>query len=258
MKKRKSKNFVYVFLSLFLVLTACSKNETKDLVDEDKTPPPVEDKFTPQDAGFSFKKLATTTDNITDYLMYIPEGYNEKKTYKWPIVFFLHGVGEMGANVSVLKQVGLSKVVQGKQFIMIAPLCNKGWWNPAALEKLYKEVMAELHVDTTRVYLTGLSMGGYGTWDWGSYYAEHFAAMVPICGGGSVDRMQRLKSMPIWVFHSADDGTVNVSESRVLVDALKKLGSNVKYTEYPDGGHDAWTRAYNTTELYTWLLQQHK
>lgn len=259
MKKSGSKFFIYVFLLALLGVTACTKDEVTKVTDDipNETPLP-EDNFTPQQEGFTSLKLNKPTDIITDYLMYIPEGYNEKKSYKWPIVFFLHGVGEMGADISVLKNVGLSKVMKGKEFIMVAPLCNKGWWNAASLEVVYQQVMADLHVDSSRVYLTGLSMGGFGTWDWSTFKPDHFAAMVPICGGGNVNLMANIKSKPIWVFHSADDKTVSVEQSRVLVKKLKELGSNVKYTEYPTGGHDAWTRAYNTPELFTWLLQQHK
>lgn len=262
MKKSRSKKIVYVFVALFFAIVSCSKTESKSIVPDPETGTPSkpvqEDTFTPQTVGFSNKKLVKPTDIITDYVVYIPEGYNEKKDYKWPVVFFLHGIGERGKDISAVRQVGLSRVMKGKQFIMVAPLCNNDWWNSAALEVLYKEVMDSLHVDKTKVYLTGLSMGGYGTWDWGSLHSEHFAALVPICGAGTVSRMSRLQHTPVWVFHSADDPTVNVNESRTLVNELKRLGADVQYTEYPDGGHDAWTRAYNTPELYTWLLKQHK
>lgn len=261
MKKSRSKKIIYVFVALLLAIVSCSKSETKSIVTPPDTGTPSQpekgDTFSKQPIGFSNRKLVKPADIISDYLVYIPDGYNEKKDYKWPVVFFLHGIGERNQDVSVLRQVGLSRVMKGKEFIMIAPMA-KDWWSSGSLEVLYKEVMDSLHVDNSRVYLTGLSMGGYGTWDWGSLHAEHFAAIVPICGGGDLARMPKLQKMPVWAFHSADDPTVNVNESRRLVNELKRLGGNIQYTEYPDGGHDAWTRAYNTPELFTWLLKQHK
>ncbi|HWV66692.1 alpha/beta hydrolase-fold protein, partial [Chitinophaga sp.] len=130
------------------------------------------------------KKIDTKGGNISNYVLYIPDGYNEKKDYKWPVVIFLHGVGEMGNNIDVIKNVGLMKVAAGKPFVIVAPQCLSGWWNPQYLEILYKEVVSKYHVDPKRVYLTGLSMGGYGTWDWSSAHPEEFAAIIPISGGG--------------------------------------------------------------------------
>lgn len=253
MKKRGIKILNHVFVWSTLALFSCSKTDNATSVK-----PPVADSFAPQTTGVTARKMSAQTGNMTDYLLYIPDGYNEKKDYKWPVVFFLHGIAEIGNNVNVLKNVGLVKVAAGKPFVIVAPQCGKDWWNIAALETFYKEVMSKYHVDPNRVYLTGLSMGGYGTWDWGTEHPERFAALIPICGAGSKSQMPKLKTMPIWVFHCADDPTVNVSNSRTLVDALKAIGSNVQYTEYPSGGHDAWTRTYANADVYTWLLKQHK
>ncbi|HVI49445.1 MAG TPA: dienelactone hydrolase family protein [Chitinophaga sp.] len=254
MKKRRIKFFVHTLALCALVLLACSKSGTSNPAPSpgDSTNP-----VSPYPEGISTQKTDTKGGNVSDYLLYIPPGYNEKKNYRWPVVFFLHGVGEMGSDVNVLREAGLMKVAAGKPFIIVAPQCRKGWWNPAVLEYLYKEVRNKYNVDTNRIYLTGMSMGGYGTWDWSSSFTGRFAAIVPICGGGSVSAMVRLKSTPVWAFHSANDSTVAVTETRALVQALKDLGGNVKYTEYPDGGHDAWTRTYANPDVYTWLLQQH-
>ncbi|PSL50104.1 phospholipase/carboxylesterase [Chitinophaga niastensis] len=248
-----------------LTLFACSKKETTTPVETKPPvttppviPPPVGDSFARQTPGITAQKIAIKGGNISDYLLYVPDGYNEKKDYKWPVVIFLHGLGEIGNNINVLRNVGLVKVVSGKPFVMVAPQCLSGWWNTEYLEAVYKEVINKYHVDPSRVYLTGLSMGGFGTWDWSSAHPERFAAIVPICGGGNVNTMVKLKTMSVWVFHCTDDPTVNVTNSRTLVKALKDMGGNVQYTEYPTGGHDAWTRTYANAEVYTWMLKQHK
>jgi predicted peptidase len=116
--------------------------------------------------------------------------------------------------------------------------------------------MDKYKVDKQRVYLTGVSLGGYGTWSMARRFPDYFAAIVPICGGGSRSRLERLKNMPIWVFHGAKDETVSIKESERMVDALKALDGNVRFTVYPETGHDAWTETYNNPKLYEWLLEQ--
>ncbi|MBV8255761.1 MAG: hypothetical protein JO154_24415 [Chitinophaga sp.] len=256
MKKRKIKNLCHV-LVLLTALFSCSK---KDMSGPDKpgTNPPKEDVFDPQTVGITAKKVVNGGGNISDYLLYIPDGYNTRKDYKWPLVIFLHGIGEIGTNVDILRNVALPRVVKGQPFVMVAPQCTKSWWNGATLQTFYKEVVAKYHVDSNRVILTGLSMGGMATWDWICASPNNFAAAVPISGVGDPKLMGNVKKMPIWAFHSADDPTVSVNGSRLAVQALQAIGGNIKYTEYPTGGHDAWTRAYATPELYTWMLNQHK
>ncbi len=123
-----------------------------------------------------------------------------------------------------------------------------------ALNDLLDKIIAEDRVDADRVYLTGLSMGGYGTWDWAIQSPDRFAAIAPICGGGNPDKVRAIRSMPVWVFHGAKDPTVPIAESEKMVKALKKAGSNVKFTVYPEAGHDSWTETYNNPELYKWFL----
>lgn len=224
------------------------------------TPPPGEDSFPTETLGLSTEKVTGDVGNINpEYVLYVPDTYNSDKTKKWPLVIFLHGVGEMGTDINKVKNVGLCKVVKGKQFVMVAPQCTRWWWNTDALQQFFKQIITKYHVDPSRVYLTGLSMGGFQTWVWGEYYPEQFAAIAPICGGGEVDKACSLKNMPVWAFHNADDPTVSVNNSRDMVNAIKACGSTLlKYTEYPTGGHDAWTKTYADADLYTWLLQQHK
>ena len=124
------------------------------------------------------------------------------------------------------------------------------------MEALLFHVEEKYKVDKQRVYLTGLSLGGYGTWSMARRYPDYFAAIVPICGGGSRSGIEQLKNTPTWVFHGAKDETVSIDQSERLVEALKGVGGNVKFTVYPEAGHDAWTETYNNPKLYEWLLEQ--
>jgi predicted peptidase len=126
------------------------------------------------------------------------------------------------------------------------------------LINLVDDVAARYKVDKKRIYLTGLSMGGYGTWALAAAYPERFAAIAPICGGGSRIMSLRLKDMPIWVFHGAKDKVVSIEESEEMVKAIRNRGGNVKFTIYPDAGHDSWTESYNNQELYDWFLEHSK
>jgi predicted peptidase len=197
-----------------------------------------------------------------DYLLYLPADYNKEADKKWPLMLFLHGSGERGMDVNKVKVHGPPKIVEAepdsalaKQFIVVSPQCPEGrWWKTDELSALLDEVQAKYHVDVDRVYLTGLSMGGFGTWDLASKTPERFAAIVPMCGGGTPSSADRLKSIPIWVFHGDADKSVPVKRSEEMVAALKAVGADVKFTEYPGVGHDCWTQSYANPELYTWLL----
>jgi predicted peptidase len=132
---------------------------------------------------------------------------------------------------------------------------------------LLDNITAKYAVDTKRVYLTGLSMGGYGTWDLGLAYPERFAAIVPICGGGQVITVllasdakgQALKTLGVWAFHGGKDPVVPLEESQRMVDALKKAGvPDVKLTVYPEAQHDSWTETYKNPALYEWLLKHER
>ncbi len=113
-------------------------------------------------------------------------------------------------------------------------------------------------MDTERIYLTGLSMGGYGTWALAAKYPERFAAIVPICGGGKRFMARSLKDIPVWAFHGAKDNVVPLKESVKMVNAVKALGGNARLTVYPDAGHDSWTETYRNKELYSWFLGHRK
>lgn len=181
-------------------------------------------------------------------------------------MLFLHGAGERGDDLDKVKVHGPPKLVaQGKSlpFIIASPQCPSGrsWSDPAAMQTLIAlldDLVEKYQVDESRVYLTGLSMGGYGTWALGASCPERFAALVPICGGGQPRMARRLRDMPIWVFHGAKDGTVPLSQSEEMVEALKAAGGNVEFTVYPEAQHDSWTATYDNPKLYEWLLSHRK
>ncbi|MCK7559576.1 hypothetical protein MKQ70_33355 [Chitinophaga sedimenti] len=205
--------------------------------------------FAQMPAGISVQTLGRAAPAINkQYVLYTPSTYNTEKSKSWPVIIFLHGIGERGSNITAVKNVALPRKLAGEkdfQFVMIAPQCSADeWWDIPSLNALYAEVLEKYNVDPSRVYLTGLSMGGYGAWNWSMKAAEKFAAVAPICGGADYpDLVCNLKSKPVWVFHNANDPTVGVENSRNLVAALKKCGStSVTYTENATGGHDAWTK----------------
>jgi predicted peptidase len=266
MKKKAIKNFGHVLLfGALTILMSCGKDavtpqQSLNIDDASSVAKAgllaTAGAFVKQTVGITVKKMDNQRGNISQYLLYIPTGYNEKPTYRWPVVIALHGMGETGTNINVLKNVGLPKVIAGKPFIMIAPQCLRNWWNIATLDVLYSEIIAKYNVDPKKVYLTGLSMGGFTTWDWSIQSPQKFAAIVPICGGSDPKKVASIKNVPVWAFHNADDPTVSIWNTRNMVNALKAIGGKVKYTEYPSGGHDAWTKTYSNAGLYTWLLAQ--
>ena len=194
-----------------------------------------------------------------DYLLYLPKDYSKDAAQKWPLMIFLHGSGESGSDVEKVKSHGPPKLIAaGKEFpfIVVSPQSPGGGWNVEVMNGLLDEIISKYKVDEDRVYLTGLSMGGYGTWAWVQDSPRRFAAVAPICGGGTPRRVRALKNMPIWVFHGAKDPTVPIKEAQDMVDALKKADAvEVKFTVYPEAGHDSWTETYNNPELYDWFLK---
>ena len=193
------------------------------------------------------------------YLFFLPQDYGTDPAKAWPLVLFLHGSGERGTNVEDVKKHGPPKIVEaGKQFtfILVSPQCpSEKHWDAATLEALIEDVQARYHVDPDRIYVTGLSMGGYGTWDLVRHYPDRFAAIVPICGGGDPQSVKAFAHVPVWAFHGEDDPTVPIKRSEEMVDALKAAGDpEVKFTRYPGVGHNSWVKAYQDPELYEWLL----
>ena len=235
------------------------------------------------------------------YLLSLPTGYDAASDKKWPVILFLHGSGERGTDPWKVAVHGPPKLIRGPvptpapapgtkappppapetpearalreqsaaflkaNFIVVSPQCPANtWWDDDGVLGLLDDIAAKYRTDPTRHYLTGLSMGGYGTWSVAMKYPERFAAIVPICGGGSTvdirrtgrDKKAALTSLGVWAFHGAKDPTVLLEESETMVAALKKAGvTDLQLTVYPEAKHDSWTETYNNPELYAWLLK---
>ena len=206
--------------------------------------------------------LKKQTGNLrADYFVHLPETYGNDPEKKWPLILALHGSGERGYDVNVVPAnfAGILNGTPGSSCIFIAPQCSPcERWSPVELNDLLDCVEAKYHVDTDRVYLTGLSMGGYGAWELAAESPQRFAAVMPICGGANTEDAERIKGIPIWVFHGGKDGIVPLWKSQEMVDALKKIKGNVKFTVFPEADHNSWTPAYAMPELYDWLLQQRR
>ena len=195
-----------------------------------------------------------------NYLLYLPEAYRTEGK-PWPMILFLHGSAGMGNDLEKLKTKGPPRILETKSdfpFIVVSPQSPKRIWDVNALNALLDEIVAKHNVDKDRIYLTGLSMGGFGAWALAAAHPERFAAVVPVCGGGDTSTAGRLKDIPHWVFHGAKDRNIPVSQSERMVRAIEAAGGNVKFTKYPSKAHDSWTQTYRNPHLYEWLLQQRR
>ncbi|HSH93821.1 MAG TPA: prolyl oligopeptidase family serine peptidase [Roseimicrobium sp.] len=218
----------------------------------------------PQSFSKSFSKKLEL-----EYLLYLPKDYATDKKKSWPLMVFLHGAGERGKDLGVLTKHGPPRLIKEGQefpFIIVAPQCPVDQcWDDDAVLGLLEAVMKKQRVDPKRVYLTGLSMGGYATWSLVTKYPERFAAAAPICGGGNkIDvlvggkkKIAALKRVPIWVFHGGKDNVVPLAESERMIETLKKAGvKDIQLTVYPEAQHDSWTATYANPALYEWFLKQ--
>jgi len=206
------------------------------------------------------KELKDSSTIAPDYLLYLPDGYGATRR-KWPLMLFLHGKGECGEDIALVRKNGppmlVGRAKQQLPFIVVSPQCRKDkWWDPGDLMKLLERVQSKLAVDDRRIYVSGLSMGGFGTWAMITAYPKKFAAAVPICGGGNPALANKIKNLPVWVFHGDADETVPLERSQAMVDALEAARGKVQFTVYPGVGHDSWTRTYANPEVFDWLLKQ--
>ena len=194
---------------------------------------------------------------IMRYWQFVPKGYNGKKNL--PLMLFLHGAGERGDNLDKVKRWGPPKLVGKRKdfpFVVISPQCPRGtWWKVEGLYQLVNHVADSLKIDRQRMYVTGLSMGGFGSWQLMDRYPKLFAAGVPICGGGKAESAKNLVDIPIWAFHGDADGVVKADLSKLMIKAIEKAGGKkARLTLYPGVGHNSWSRAYANEEVYKWLL----
>ncbi len=225
----------------------------------------------------------TFTNDAGEQLPYrLLKPLNYSNETKYPLVVFLHGSGERGNdNRLQLKHAAGDIASQQNQranaCFVLAPQCPKGqrWvdvdWSgdehemadePTGPQRLVMKIVDQLEndfsIDKNRIYITGLSMGGFGVWDAIQRWPERFAAAVPVCGGGDVRQAKAIAKIPIWVFHGAKDNVVQPGRSRKMIDAIRAAGGKPTYTEYSEAGHDSWSVTYRNAQLYKWLFAQTK
>lgn len=197
------------------------------------------------------------------FLIHLPVVEPVTPEQQFPLILFLHGAGERGDNLNVLRDLGplgYAARTSNFPFIVLAPQCPLGTdWSHHALIALLDHIQSHYPVDAERVYITGYSMGGHGTWDTAFRHSERFAAVAPLCGRVIPLLCGALYRHPIWVFHGAKDDVVPIAHSNEIVDVLRGMGNErVRYTVYDDLGHDIWTTVYAQPALYDWFLEHHR
>ena len=216
------------------------------------------------EAGKQIEQQLKIGDQEVGYLLFLPKSYDASESQiRWPLMVFLHGAGERGADLSLVKKHGPPKIVESKTdfpFIVVSPQCPKGtYWNVEHVKQVIDKVRDSFNVDKERVSVSGLSMGGFGSWSIAAKYPDDFAAVAPICGGGKPGTAAELLHIPIWAFHGDADKVVPISGSTKIVDAINQLGgSKVILSIYEGVGHDSWTQTYDNPMLYDWLLSQRR
>jgi predicted peptidase len=192
------------------------------------------------------------------FLLFAPANHAEKE--KLPLLIFLHGAGERGSDLQKVKFHGPPKIVESKPdfpFVVVSPQCPAGSrWHPNQIVSLIDQVVADpnLKIDPDQVHLTGLSMGGYGSWAVAAQIPEKLATVTPICGGGDPKTAAKLKNLPLWVVHGDKDNAVPLKRSEEMVEAIRKEGGTPIFTVYAGVGHDSWTQTYSSQLLFDWML----
>ena len=193
------------------------------------------------------------------YRTYLPDDYSDQGA-EFPLLFFMHGSGERGSDLDRLELATLPQFIKNGldlPFVIVCPQCEE-MWDTRSLDLLLDEVIEKYNIDRCRVYLTGNSMGGLGTWMLANVAANRVAAIAPICPPSTRINPENFKGLPIWCFHGVMDSTVPIGESVKMIRQLRDVGCDVKFTVYPDADHDTWTPAYHDPELVTWLLSHQK
>jgi predicted peptidase len=198
------------------------------------------------------------------YLVHLPDDYDADPDRHWPLVLFLHGAGERGSDLESAALHGPPKLADAGQefpFVLVTPQCSESsqWVTElSTLSGLLDEVVAGHRIDPARISVTGLSMGGYGTWSLAVRYPDRFAAIAPICGGLWLQSAAPIRNLPVWAFHGDTDDVVPISATEQIVTELRSLGADVQFTRYPGVGHDSWTETYENPALYDWLLSHRR
>jgi dienelactone hydrolase len=196
------------------------------------------------------------------YLLSLPDHYNDDTSAQWPLMLFLHGSGESGHDIDKVKLHGPPQLVdRGKKFpfILVSPQSDvPTGWDIDMLYKLLQDIKKKYRVNNNKVYVTGLSMGGFGTWALAMKYPDEFAAIAPVCGGGDTSTAWKLRNIPVWCFHGAKDDVVLPISSINLVNAARRYNSSVRFTLYPNANHNSWDTTYSNDSLYLWMLAQAK
>ena len=220
---------------------------------------------------YVFRQQQTCPRNATqsgyDYLVRLPRGYTDFGT-PHPLIIYLHGAGETGKDVEILRDMDVYHFAYGHfspeefPFIVVSPMTPKHGWEPRQIVQLLDELLDKntrrWNIDQTRVYLTGFSMGGFGTFRTAAAYPDRFAAVVPVAGGGDVAHAGRLKHLPLWAFHGDADDVVPIKSSQEMIDAIQaEAGRDCRLTVYHNAGHGIPPRVYRDKELYTWLLRHY-
>lgn len=210
------------------------------------------------------QSLATTDGGSIPYLLYLPKDYSATGA-KVPFMLFLHGRGESDGPLSVVAKWGPPRrLAAGEQmkYLVVSPQCPRASaWNRDDQQKRLLELLAHIkktyNIDDDRIYLTGLSMGGFGSWRLAADHPEMFAAVAPVCGAGDPTKAANLVKLPVWAWHGTEDTAVKFEKSVEMVEAIKAAGgAKVRFTSLEHIGHFSWQAAYQSQDLYQWFDQQ--
>jgi len=211
--------------------------------------------------GIYFFPKMINQRSYDDYLLLVPEKL--PATGKYPLLLYLHGSGSRGDDASLLEGSGPRPFLKKNDlpFVLVSPICAKyDSWHPLYLNRLIDSIEAKLPIDEDRIYVTGLSMGGVGTWSLAKSNPDRFAAIAPVCARSlfETEEVAALKGVSVWAFHGKKDDVISYQETEKLVNQLEALNADVKFTLYPDLKHAIWDETYNNPELYDWFLSKSK
>ncbi|MBI2423583.1 MAG: dienelactone hydrolase family protein [Candidatus Hydrogenedentes bacterium] len=235
----------------------------------------------PETSGF-LNEVLVSADQAYRYVLYVPHDYTPDTA--WPLVVFLHGAGERGNDGLIQTEVGIGTAIRRYQdrfpALVLFPQCPEDrFWDSVLpqVEEAMDRTKANYSIDPARIYLTGVSMGGYATWMWGAVKRDTFAALLPICAGGQLadiklamkverpeiflpfeEQVNALAALPIYAYHGEEDEVVPVTRSRETVDLVRAAGGDVKYKTLKDVGHECWDEVYGNKRAVEWLFEQRK